>query len=391
MLISSAVGGSGGTRADRGVRPTTCVDVMTAIEVDDLAQLDAAIEALPNNPAVFVLWPREGEPYLSKTALLRRRLLRLLKDREKPSRLLNLRHTVRRIEYQLTGSAFESSVALYEQARRHLPERYLEALKLRMPPYVKVVLNNRFPRSHITTHLTRAAGLYFGPFRSRASAEKFEAQFLDLFQMRRCQEDLLPSPEHPGCIYGEMGMCLRPCQEVVGAAEYGHEVARVVDFLRTGGRSLLEAIGHSRDRLSEEMMFEEAARQHKRYERVEDVLKFRDELARDADRLNGVAITRSLAPAAVEMWFLRDGLWQEPRRFGFEVQEGKTVSLDRKLRETFAAVTPRKLTVRERQEYLALLARWYYSTWREGEWIGFDSYDDIPYRKLVHAVSRVAK
>ncbi|MBZ5619836.1 MAG: hypothetical protein LAQ69_14090 [Acidobacteriia bacterium] len=365
---------------------------MTVIEVgEDLAQLDAALEALPNNPAVFALWPKEGDPYLSKTALLRRRLLRLLKEREKPSRLLNLRHAVRRIEYQLTGSAFESSVVLYEQARRHVPERYLELLKLRMPPYVKVVLANEFPRSHITTHLTRTAGLNFGPFRSRASAEKFEGQFLDLFQMRRCQEDLLPSPQHPGCIYGEMGMCLRPCQQVVGPAEYGHEVARVVDFLQTDGRSLLEAIGHSRDRLSEEMMFEEAARQHKRYERVQEVLKLRDELARDADRLNGVAITRSLAPAAVEMWFLREGNWQEPQRFTFDVQEGKPVSLDRKLRETFAAVTPRKLTVRERQEYLALLARWYYSTWREGEWLAFDSYDDIPYRKLVHAVSRVAR
>ena len=365
---------------------------MTVIEVgEDLAQLDAALEALPNNPAVFALWPKEGDPYLSKTALLRRRLLRLLKEREKPSRLLNLRHAVRRIEYQLTGSAFESSVVLYEQARRHVPERYLELLKLRMPPYVKVVLANEFPRSHITTHLTRTAGLNFGPFRSRASAEKFEGQFLDLFQMRRCQEDLLPSPQHPGCIYGEMGMCLRPCQQVVGPAEYGHEVARVVDFLQTDGRSLLEAIGHSRDRLSEEMMFEEAARQHKRYERVQEVLKLRDELARDADRLNGVAITRSLAPAAVEMWFLREGNWQEPQRFTFDVQEGRPVSLDRKLRETFAAVTPRKLTVRERQEYLALLARWYYSTWREGEWLAFDSYDDIPYRKLVHAVSRVAR
>jgi excinuclease ABC subunit C len=282
-------------------------------------------------------------------------------------------------------------VVLYEQARRHVPERYLELLKLRMPPYVKIVLGNEFPRSHITTHLTRTAGLYFGPFRSRASAEKFEAQFLDLFQMRRCQEDLVPSPDHPGCIYGEMAMCLRPCQGLVGAAEYGNEVVRVVDFLRTDGRSLLDAIGHSRDRLSEEMMFEEAARQHKRFERVQEVLKFRDELVRDADRLNGVAITRSLAPSAVEMWFVRDGNWQEPQRFGFEVQEGKTVSLDRKLRETFAAVSPRKLTVRERQEYLALLARWYYSTWREGEWIGFDSYGEIPYRKLVHAVSRVAK
>jgi excinuclease ABC subunit C len=364
---------------------------MTSIEVIDPAELDRALEALPQSPAVFLIWPKEGEPYLSKTGVLRRRLMRLLKEREKPSRLLNLRGTAAHIEYQLTGSAFESSLLLYELARRHFPERYLDLLKLRMPPYVKIVLQNEFPRSHITTHLTRAAALYFGPFRTRASAERFESQFLDLFQMRRCQEDLVPAPDHPGCIYGEMGMCLRPCQQVVGPEEYAHEVVRVTEFLRTGGRSLLEAVAHSRDRLSEEMMFEEAARQHKRYEKVQEVLKLRDELACDVSQLHGVAIARSTAPSSVEMWFVRGGWWQEPQRFSFEVQEGKTVSLDRRLRETFASIQPRWLTVRQRQEYLALLARWYYSTWREGEWIPFESYDDIPYRKLVNAISRVAK
>ena len=364
---------------------------MTAIEVTGLAQLDSQIESLPNVPAVFLLWPREGAPYLSRTNLLRRRLLRLLKEREKPSRLLNLRHAVHRIEYRFTGSAFESSVVLYEQARRHFPDRYLDVLKLGMPPYVKILLANEYPRSQITTHLTRSGALHFGPFRSRASAERFESQFLDLFQMRRCQEDLVPSPEHPGCIYGEMAMCLRPCQQVVGPAEYGTEVARVVEFLQTGGESLLQTIGHSRDRLSEEMLFEEAARQHKRFEKVQDVLKLRDELARDIERLHGVAITRSVAPDAVEMWFFRGGDWQQPRRFSFEVQEGKTVSLDRKLRETFAEVSGRKLTSRERQEYLALLARWYYSTWRDGEWLAFESFDEIPFRKLVNAISRVAR
>jgi excinuclease UvrABC nuclease subunit len=207
--------------------------------------------------------------------------------------------------------------------------------------------------------------------------------------MRRCQEDLAPSPQHPGCIYGEMGMCLRPCQQVVGPAEYGQEVARVVEFLRSGGRSLLQAIGHSRDRLSQEMMFEEAARQHKRFEKVQDVLKLRDDLAHDVDGLNGVAVTQSPSPDAVEMWLVREGHWQEPQRFGFE-KDGRTMPLDRKLRETFAAMSPRKLAVRERQEYLALLARWYYSSWRDGEWLAFDSYDEIPYRKLVNAVSRVA-
>jgi excinuclease UvrABC nuclease subunit len=364
---------------------------MSPIEVtEDLADLDRAIEGLPNAPGVFVLWPREGQPYLSKTGLLRRRLLRLLRERATPSRLLNLRHTVARIEYWLTGSAFESAVVQYEQARRIFPENYLEVVKLRMPPYVKVVMANDFPRTHVTTHLMRSGGVYFGPFRARSTAERFESQMLDLFQMRRCQEDLVPSPEHPGCMYGEMAMCLRPCQEVVGAPEYRAEVDRVVEFLRTDGRSLAEGIERSRDRLSEEMRFEEAARQHKRLEKVQEVLKLRDEMARDVDRLSGVAITASTAADSVEMWFVRDGNWMAPARFTFEVEEGKPVSLDRKLREVIAAVAPRKLTVKERAEYLALVARWNYSTWRDGEWVAMDG-AAVPYRKLVNAVHRVAK
>ncbi len=354
----------------------------------DLAGLDAALESLPNTPAVFAIWPHEGAPYLSRTAMLRRRLLRLLKEREKPSRLLNLRNTARLVEYWPAGSALESAVTLYEQARRIFPETYLDLLKVRMPPYVKIVLGNEFPRSHITTRLTRGAARYFGPFRSRASAERFESQFLDLFQMRRCQEDLVPSPDHPGCIYGEMAMCLRPCQNVVGPAEYAHEVGRVVEFLQTGGRSLLEAIGHSRDRLSEQMQFEDAARQHKRYEKVQEILKLRDELARDVDGFHGVALTRSTAAGAVELWFVRGGDSYPPRRFSFEMPEGKPVSMDQRLRETIAALPPQQSSIRQKQEYLALLSRWYYSTWRDGEWIPFESFDDVPYRKLVHTISR---
>jgi excinuclease ABC subunit C len=181
---------------------------MTTFEVSDLSLLDAAIECVPDSPAVFVLWPKAGEPYISKTARLRRRLWRLLKERATPSRLLNLRATAKCIEYQLTGSGLESSIVFYETARRHFPETYAELIRLRMPSYVKILLANEFPRSQLTTHLARTgdprAPLFFGPFRSRASAERFESQFLDLFQMRRCQEDLVPSPAHPGCIYGEM-------------------------------------------------------------------------------------------------------------------------------------------------------------------------------------------
>jgi excinuclease UvrABC nuclease subunit len=357
---------------------------------DALPALDAALEELPNRPAVFLLWPKQGEPYLAKTTVLRRRLLRLLRERETPSRLLNLRNTLARVEYWLTGSKLESAIRVYELARQYFPKKYLEVLRLRMPPYVKVILTNEFPRSHVTTHLGRAPAVYFGPFRTRSTAERFESQFLDLFQMRRCQEDLVPSPTHPGCIYGEMGMCLRPCQQVVNAEEYRHEVDRVIDFLRTDGHSLVDSATAGRDRASTDLDFEQAARQHKRIEKIDAVLALRDELARDIDRLYGVAITASVDPQAVELWFVLKGCWQPQRRVTFEVVEGKPVSLDQKLREAVGALTPADQPMRQRQEYLAMLARWYYSSWRDGEWFAFDSLENLPYRKLVHAISRVA-
>jgi excinuclease UvrABC nuclease subunit len=357
----------------------------------DLELLDRTLEQVPDRPAVFLIWGREGEPYLARTNVLRRRLRRLLREREKPSRLLNLRHTATRIDYQLTGSALESAMTMYELARQHFPSRYGEILHLRPPPYVKIVLANPFPRSQITTHLGGGSALYFGPFRSRVSAERFESQFLDLFQMRRCQEDLAPSPQHPGCIYGEMGMCLRPCQQLVGIDEYAHEVTRVVDFLATGGRSLLHSVMTARDRLSAEMQFEEAARQHKQVEKIQEVLKLRDEMACHIDQLNGIAVTPSAEPDEVELSFVRGGQWQGFRRLGFELVEGKPISLDRKLREIMADAGTKKWSVRDRQDYLAILARWFYSTWRDGEFLTFERFEDVPYRKVVNAISRVMK
>jgi excinuclease ABC subunit C len=348
---------------------------------------DRAIAEAPNCPAVFLIWPREGEPYLAKTALLRRRLLRLLKEREKPSRLLNLRESVTRVECWITASALESSLCLYELARLHFPKTYLELLRLRFPPYVKIVLDNPFPRSRVTTRIGRSPAFYYGPFRSRATAEEFEARCCDLFQMRRCHEDLQPSPEHPGCIYGEMGMCLRPCQQVVGVAEYGHEVDRVVQFLATGGRSLTVPVESARERLSQEMNFEEAARQHKRLEKIEGVLRLKDELVADIDHLNGVAITTSGDPGAVDLWFVYRGCWQAPILF---LVAESSVSLDRRLSETVSGMEWKTLDARQRQEHLALLSRWYYSSWREGEWLAFDVPEKLPFRKLVRLISRVA-
>jgi excinuclease UvrABC nuclease subunit len=364
---------------------------MQTLDAADLAQLDAAIENVPNNPAVFVLFVREGAPYLARTGLLRRRLLRLLRERDKPSRLLNLRQTVVRVEYWLTGSRLESSMRMYELARQHLPDNYLEYLHLRLPPYLKILTSNPFPRCQVTAHLGRSTSLYYGPFRNRASAEYFESEFLDLFQLRRCQEDLAPSPEHPGCIYGEMGKCLRPCQEAVSREEYASEVEHVSRFLRTDGGSLLDAVIASRDQMSATMEFEQAARQHKRAARIEEMMRARDPMARYVDQLHAIAVVPSCQGGAVDIGFLRAGHWYGLHPLTFEIGEGKPVPLDRRLREMIEAQTWTVTTARERQERLAILARWFYSGWCDGELFLFDDWNHVPFRKVVNAISRTAR
>jgi excinuclease ABC subunit C len=353
--------------------------------VIELEGLDEAIASLPNTDAVFLVWAGEKSAYLAKTSMLRRRLLRILKPADSLRRSLNLREVVTRVEYWRTASRFESGLVHYALAKRHFPEDYLKLVKLRLPAYVKLGLANEFPRTHVTSRLSAGKALYYGPFRTRASAELFENQALDLFQIRRCQENLEPSPQHPGCIYGEMNMCLRPCQQVVGPEEYKSEVLRIEDFLWTNGIGLLSTTMTARNRLSDEMNFEEAARQHKRLERIEEVLRLRDSLVCDIDRLYGVAMAPCTVDECVLLWFVCAGTWQRPVLFPLTSH----VSLDQRVRELVASLQPTDAPWPERQEHIALLARWRYSSWSDGEWIGFTGLDQAPYRKLVRAISRV--
>ncbi len=215
---------------------------------------------------MYMIWPRGGQPHLGRTSILRRRIKRLFGK-------WNLAETGARVEYWLTPSKLEQWLVSYALARRHFPDSYARVLKLPKPAYVKLVLGSEFPRTQITTRVAGANALFYGPFATRAVADRFEAQFLEQFQLRRCQEDLAPSIDHPGCIYGEMRMCLRPCQLAVSPEEYGSESERVREFLASRGASLLETTAAARARFSEEMNFEEARRQHQRYAKIEAIVR----------------------------------------------------------------------------------------------------------------------
>ena len=169
---------------------------------------------IPAQPGVFALFgaDEKAEPYLSRTPNLRNRLRRLLDARPDQSKRLRLAQSTARIEYSLTGSEFEAWLLLYDASLQAFGDRARKRLHLRPPTLLRMLVENPYPRVYVTNKVTnKASGNLFGPWPSRTAAENFLEAMLNLFELRRCVEELHPDPLFPGCVYSEMKKCMAPC------------------------------------------------------------------------------------------------------------------------------------------------------------------------------------
>src|SRR5580658_6593848 len=231
-----------------------------------------ALAQLPHAAAVFALYGAEAhaEPYIGRTPNLRARLERLLQPSPKHPRRLQLAGRVRRIEYRLTGSDFESLFLQFQLLERIYGPKSLERLHLGAPAFIRFLGSNAYPRITVTNRPSqREAEWAYGPFQSRAAAERFAEEALKLFLLRRCTDDLDPNPSHPGCVYSEMKMCLAPCYKGCTDERYAEESAAVRNFLATRGESNLVQLRAQRDEASAGLEFESAAALHAQVQKVE--------------------------------------------------------------------------------------------------------------------------
>jgi excinuclease ABC subunit C len=357
---------------------------------------------LPERPAVCVILSHDpsAEPYLIRTADLRRRLQRLLGPTDPTSKRLNLRELADTVRYRETGSAFEQALTYYQNARRFFPRRYGQLLRLRPAPVLKINLRNPYPRCFVTRRMVvndqgaPTAGAYYGPFRSRKSAEAFAESVLDFFKVRRCQIKIQRDPGYPGCMYSEMKMCLAPCFAGCSKEEYDLEVGRLVQFMDSGGGSLQTTLAKEREAASEHLDFEKAAAIHKKLEKLDDTLRGQPDLVRRIENLDAVILQRATEEQAVALFAIHGGRLVEPFWLHFG-DTGKPTSAEETVRDYLEKVTDTRATANtntrqsaaELSEHLTLLARWFFSNPREGEI--FFREKDWPYRRILRACSRL--
>jgi excinuclease ABC subunit C len=368
------------------------------VHLDFRPERDAEIfAAVPAAPAVFLLRGSDpqAEAYVSKTANLRRRLVRLLGPAEERTRKLNLRDRVALFEYAPTGSDFESGFILYKTLRALFPKTYQDRLRLRAAPLARFRLENRYPRVSITTHLGSGKSVYYGPFPSRAAAEKFANDALDFFKIRRCVDELNPDPAFPGCVYSEMKMCLAPCFKGCTDEQYAVEVARVATFFDSRGQSLVREISAARDKASADLEFETAAALHAQLDKLKPVVAQLPEIVHRLDRLDGLMIQPSPQPDSVTFFRIQGGCLSDPITFTLKVETEsapgprKPHSMESRVMDVLSAAIMPSCSRQETMEHLAILKRWYYRSSKLGEIFFAEENGELPMRRIVRGISRV--
>ncbi len=403
----------------------------------DPADPKAALSHLPRAPAVFALHGADpkDEPYIGRTPNLRSRLERLLQPSAKHPKRLQLAGRVRGIAWHLTGSDFESLLIQFSLLEDIYGAKALERMHLRAPAFVRFLGGNPYPRVAVTNKPSqREADWAYGPFASRAAAERFTDEMLKLFLLRRCTDDLNPDPSHPGCVYSEMKMCLAPCYKGCSDERYAEESSAVQDFLASRGESKLVPLRTKRDKASEELAFEDAAALHAQVQKIEAVRSLAPELVQPMSKLSAAILQLSAQHDEVAMFLFEAGRLRGPVPFSTigmriqneqsgssslfaqpmalepipeepapssyaEVAQSTTAKVPRTMLESrmeavldqlSVPVPPPSTTVR--QAHLALLKRWYYrpEVKREGEVVFPDSEGNFPIRALLRAAGRVA-
>jgi excinuclease ABC subunit C len=395
----------------------------------DPADPSASLSGLPEAPAVFALCAADpaAEPYLGKTPNLRRRLMRFLRGPQgaATSRRLQLAHLVDQIEYTVTGSEFESSLCLYQASLRAFGQRAQKRLRLRPPAFLRMSIDNAYPRVYATSKISKtASNALFGPFPSRAAAERYADEMLNLFLLRRCTEELKPDPAFPGCVYSEMKMCLAPCFKGCSDERYQQEASDVFAFLATRGSSMISKLEGERNAASEAMEFERAAAIHQRMQKVQGVAHLVSEAVRPLAELSGVLVQPSAEPGHVALFALRRGVWSGPAHYsivGMRLANERSGSsslfahpvalepvplegvaalpakdvLESRLEEALRALgqsAPKTVSAQTLSDHLALFTRWYYrpAGRSTGEMVFAGANGEVPRKPLLRAISRVA-
>ncbi len=269
------------------------------------------LDKLPKKPGVYLMHDADDNIiYVGKAVNLYNRVrsyFRVMNNRTpKIERMISL---IDRFEYIVVDSELEALVLENNLIKEYNP-KYNTLLKdSKTYPYIKVSVNEEFPKIAMVRRMGRDKAKYFGPYTSAFAVHDIIELLNGTYMLRTCNKKVSEGIENDRpCLNYHMGLCMAPCTGKISSEEYKKNVALAIDFMNGNDKTLMRLLKEKMEKASEEMNFEEAIRYRELLEnakRITERQKIEDNTGFD-DR-DIVAQAHDETDAVVQVFFIRNG------------------------------------------------------------------------------------
>ena len=295
--------------------------------------IEEELKKLPGKPGVYIMHGEKDEIiYVGKAISLKNRVRQYFQSsRSKGAKIEQMVTHITRFEYIITDSELEALVLECNLIKEHRPKYNTMLKDDKSYPFIKVTVNEPYPRVHFARRMKKDKARYFGPYTSGGAVKDVIELVRKLYQVRSCNRTL---PRDTGkdrpCLYYHMKQCDAPCQGYISQEEYRKNISKVIRFLNGDFKATIDELTEKMQKASEEMRYEDAMESRdliRSIQKIGERQKITGYGREDRDII-AVAMDESEdlrdQDAVVQVFFIRDGKLIGRDHFYLRVAKGDT-------------------------------------------------------------------
>ena len=270
--------------------------------------IEEELKKLPDSPGVYQMKNAFGEIiYVGKAKNLKKRVKQYFQSKNHIPKIQAMIKNISEFEYIITDTEVEALILEANYIKKYRPKYNTLLRDDKQYPYIKISVQEMYPRIYKVREVKKDGAKYFGPYPSAYAVNEIIDIIGNLYKLRKCSLKLdgTKKCQRP-CMYYHINRCTAPCMGNVDTKEYRAEVNKAIAFL-TGGEDIIKSLNEKMIKSSENMEYEEAAKyrdQIKTLEVITEKQKIVSATIIDQDVI-GSAI--GIEEACIQIFFIRNG------------------------------------------------------------------------------------
>jgi excinuclease ABC subunit C len=266
------------------------------------------LSSIPSKPGIYIFKnAKERVLYVGKAKNLKNRLRSYVQKASRlDTRKAAMMRNVSDFKYVVTDNELEALVLEANLIKQYKPRFNVILRDDKNYPYLKLTINEEWPRLEVVRRIRKDGALYFGPYVPASSMWETLAFIRRNFQIRNCRYSL--DKHMRPCIQYQMGRCLAPCAGLIGREAYMKLIEEVRLFLSGERKGLIEDLEKKMIRYSGEMRFEDAAKIRDRITALERAWKSQKVVAPELGNIDVIGFYRAENEVSFEVFFIRNGI-----------------------------------------------------------------------------------